>query len=162
VSRAERILTSVAVWAAAAGLALSACSGGGRVPGDSPATPGPAVTSSSPSPSPTPSPEPTPLAVSDFEAGVKVLDKECFGSAGGLIEYKLTLGVTDEVRAKLAADGRRYDVTVQVTGDEDGPQVATLEVEPDASFLGERENASTPRCNTKLTAKVTEVDMRLY
>ncbi len=75
-------------------------------------------------PTTTTEPEPEPLAVDDFKATLRVTDKQCFGSAGCNVtvepnlEYLGTLDVLEN---------RSYSVTLEITGDESGPVITTID-----------------------------------
>lgn len=113
-------------------------------------------------PETTPNPVGTPsswrLQPSDLELKIDVRDKECFGSAGCNIEFRLDGGVTDAVRARLASGDRSYEVRYEVSGFTDGKQVGTLEIAPDSSFVQDSfQFGQTPREGTKLKVRVIEV-----
>lgn len=90
---------------------------------------------------------------SDFKLKVKVLKKQCFGSAGCNITYRI--GVTYTGDGDLDPS-KTYEVTYQVKGAED-PIINTFEVTGDSASVQEEEMASTKRSSDKLTAVVTDV-----
>jgi hypothetical protein len=101
------------------------------------------------SPGPTyPEPEP-----SDFKLTVKVLKKENFGGAGSNITFRIVAGWD-----KTYDPDKTYEVTYEVRGGEDGPQINTLEVEGDEYRTPQEEYASTSSTSARLTARVTSVE----
>ncbi|MFC6155382.1 hypothetical protein [Kribbella jiaozuonensis] len=97
----------------------------------------------------------TPTA-KDFKLAVKVLKKECFGSAGCNLTYRIlvTYGGAD-LDPTLT-----YEVVYEVRGGEDGPVTNTLTVTGDTSSVDEEEFVSTKSRSTKLNAIATEVTSR--
>lgn len=89
---------------------------------------------------------------SDFKLNVKVLRKQCFGSAGCNITYRIDVTYTG---AELDPF-KTYEVTYEVKGGED-PIVNTFEVTDDSASVEQEEFASTRRSADKLTAVVTSV-----
>jgi hypothetical protein len=98
---------------------------------------------------------PEPLAA-NIKLTVKVLKKECFGSAGCLVTYT----IEPEYSGSALEPGKVWDITYEVSGAED-PIVNTLELEGMAEgyrYRTEREESTqTPRSSSVLTAKVTAV-----
>lgn len=118
---------------------------------DKPASSSPATTSADPAPTASEStytPKPA-----DFELRVKILKKECFGTAGCNVTYRITLSYDGPA---LDPD-TTYEVTYKVRGPEDGPTINTLTVTGDEYKTDSEELASTPSAGTKLTARVTEI-----
>ena len=98
-----------------------------------------------------PSWEPKPI---DFELEVKVLDKQCFGSAGCSIEYQVDptyLGDTDDLADMVV------QITYEVTGDESGKQIGTISVDG-GSYATEVRTASTSGDGVRIKARVTDVN----
>lgn len=96
----------------------------------------------------------TPIAA-DFEVDLKILSKQCFGSAGCDIEYRPTLSM-------LLAPGSldpavTYDVTYVVRGDVSGPITDTITVTGDQYDEPDSNVVQTPSQRTKLIATVTGV-----
>ncbi|MFG2054202.1 hypothetical protein ACGFI9_09230 [Micromonospora sp. NPDC048930] len=88
----------------------------------------------------------------DFKLRVKILSKECFGSAGCNVTYRINVTYT----GTGLDPSKTYEVTYQVKGAED-PIINTFEVTGDSASVQEEEMASTRRSGDKLTAVVTEV-----
>ncbi len=88
----------------------------------------------------------------DFKLGVKILRKQCFGSAGCNINYRIDVtylgGELDP--------SKTYEITYEVTGAED-PIINTLEVTGDSASVQEEESAGTKRSSDKLTAVVADI-----
>jgi hypothetical protein len=92
---------------------------------------------------------------SDFALTTKITDKQCFGSAGCNIslEVKMAYGGQD-----LSA-GDTWLITYEITGDESGPIVGSIEVKGD-TYEVNRESLSTKNSKTKIDIKVTDVEKR--
>jgi hypothetical protein len=88
----------------------------------------------------------------DFKLKVKILRKQCFGSAGCNITYRIEVTYTG---AGLDPS-KTYEVTYEVKGAED-PIVNTLEVTGDSASVQQEESAGTKRSTDKLTAVATSV-----
>jgi hypothetical protein len=92
------------------------------------------------------------MAVGDLQLKVKTLKKDCYGSAGCNVEYKIVLSTSTKV-----VPGE-CDITYQVNGLED-PQIGTLNVHADGQYEQDSYQAGeTSSSSKKLTAKVTEID----
>jgi citronellol/citronellal dehydrogenase len=144
----ERFTTALAAEGWARGVRANALA-----PEDNVATPG-ADTSSEAVPTPTEATYVTPKA-SDFEVTLKILSKECFGSAGCNISFRPSLAIgipTSSLDPTIT-----YDVTYTVTGDESGPMIETFAVTGDQYTQPSENQASTPSSGTVLRAKVTAV-----
>ncbi|MEV4198496.1 hypothetical protein [Micromonospora globbae] len=115
-----------------------------------------APTTAAPAPTTTP---PAPLPVyttptkNDFKLKVKVLRKQCFGSAGCNVTYRIDVTYTGDGDLDPS---KTYEVTYQVKGAED-PIINTFEVTGDSASVQQEEMASTRRSGDKLTAVVTDV-----
>lgn len=95
---------------------------------------------------------PTPA---DFKGTVKILSKQCFGSAGCNVEYRVEL---EAIRTVHPDPDVTYEVTYQVAGDESGTQVGTTTITGDEYEVPWDESASTRSNATKLTVEVTEIE----
>lgn len=103
---------------------------------------------------PPPPPEPTyatPKPV-DFKLTVKELSKECFGSAGCNITYRVFVAYS----GKPLDPSKTWEVLYEVKGG-DEPLTNTLTVTGAESSVDEEEFISTKSKNDKLSAVVTEV-----
>lgn len=92
---------------------------------------------------------------SDFIIKLKVTEKECFGSAGCLIEYHIDVTYAG---TESPDDAKTYRVTYQVSGVKDGPAINTFEITGDQYTYDENESAQTASSTTKLKAKATDVE----
>ena len=110
-----------------------------------------------------PTAEPTPAAgseteidKSDVELKVKIKSKQCFGSAGCNVEYKIKANVD---RTGWPKDGT-LDVTYKVTGDESGPikDTLTMDLEEGTYEQSGYQSASTRSGGVKLKVAVTELE----
>lgn len=90
---------------------------------------------------------------SDFKLTIKTTSKQCFGTAGCLVEYKVTAAYSGP---DLDPD-KSYDVTYHVAGPQDGGQDDTFVVTGDDYEVPQGQSAQTPSSSTKLTVKVTDV-----
>ena len=88
----------------------------------------------------------------DFELTAKIVSRECFGSAGCNIDFR----IETTYNGGALDPATTYEVLYEVHGVEDGPLIDTLEVTGDQVASNE-ENASTPSADTELTVKVTEI-----
>lgn len=100
-------------------------------------------------------PEPYLPSPDEFKLAIKVTEKECFGSAGCLIDYHVEL-TYDGIQPDA---GHEYLVTYEVRGVKDGPQINSITVS-DGKYSYEDESAQIPSTSTKLTVKVTDVEVR--
>ena len=120
----------------------------------------PAVVEGGGEPTEAPEPEPTTKAPAawnpqprDFKVGIKILDKQCFGSAGCSITYRPTLDYVG--KQKFPAEGTT-SITYEVTGTTDSI-INTIEVDSEGKFSADQEFADTSSSSKKLAAKVTAV-----
>lgn len=98
------------------------------------------------------------LAKSDLQLTVKITKKDCFGSAGCLVEYKISAAVDTD---KLKATGKQYDVTYDVKGLED-TQTGTLTLNQDGTYDQDSfQSGQTRTTKVNLSAIVVSVDERL-
>lgn len=152
-NRGKRIAVIAAVvLAGATGLA---CGGGGD-PSSSSGKPvtegsatGPATTTTAKAAAKVP-------AAKDFKIAIKVLTKDCFGSAGCNLTYRI-----NAVTVPAGLDpGTTYEVSYKVTGAED-PKEGTLTISGgkfDTSSISD-ELAQVKSKNAKLTATATAVEI---
>ncbi|MET8146828.1 hypothetical protein ACIBSW_14400 [Actinoplanes sp. NPDC049668] len=92
-------------------------------------------------------------AASDFKLTPKITGRQCFGSAGCNIKFKVKMAYTGPALSETDT----WAVTYEVSGVEDGPMIGTFEVS------GERYNADEELTHTsgpkkKLTIKVTDIE----
>ncbi|MEU4383442.1 hypothetical protein [Micromonospora echinofusca] len=120
-----------------------------------PATSAPTTAAPTTAPATTAPPAPTygTPTKNDFKLKVKVLRKQCFGSAGCNITYRIDVTYIGDVSLDPS---KTYEVTYQVKGAED-PVINTFEVSGDSASVQQEEMASTKRSGDKLTAVVTDV-----
>lgn len=89
----------------------------------------------------------------DFRLTVKILEKQCFGSAGCNVTYRIELSYGGPALDPSVT----YELTYEVYGVEDGPQINTLDVTGDEYSTDNEENAQTTSASKKLTAKITDI-----
>jgi hypothetical protein len=106
--------------AAALVVSLTACTD----PNAAPVHQGQPLAQHSTAPSPTKSPEahPTPQTL---KLTLRITSKQCFGSAGCNVEYRVAPVWTATPGVELDGD---YDITYEVTGDDSGPILDTLTI----------------------------------
>jgi hypothetical protein len=141
-----------------AGLILGSILGGaGSSTPTTTTAPAKTVTSAPAAPSVEPaaveSPAPPVVTAANYSVTLKTLEKQCFGSAGCNVTVRVELGVDGP------ASGVDAEVTVEVTGDESGPSLQTVDVvggqyDPPEFIM------STASSKTKIRAKVTAVEVR--
>jgi hypothetical protein len=100
---------------------------------------------------PPPAPLPDP---SQFDIKVKVLKKQCFGSAGCNVVYQIDPTYT----GTTPLPQQTMTVVYEVSGDESGPSTNNFTIQRDgkASYPSQ-ETASTPSSRVTLTAKAVSV-----
>lgn len=92
------------------------------------------------------------LSASDLRLTVKTLSKDCYGSAGCNVEYKIVASLSKDAKFQ------ECDVTYEVRGLED-PQTGTLNLHTDGTYeQSGYQGGSTSNSSRKLTVKVTDVD----
>ena len=121
-----------------------------RRPRTAATTPAPAATEATPEV--TDPPEVVPK-IRDFKLTVKVLSKQCFGSAGCNLTYRVDAGWPDGYDPDV-----EYEVVYEVRGGEDGPQINTMTVQGDSYERSQEESISTSSAGKRLTAVVTSVE----
>jgi hypothetical protein len=89
----------------------------------------------------------------DFKLTLKQLTKQCFGSAGCNVSYRVLVKYSGPALDPEAT----YDVLYRVAGGEDGPVDNRLTVNDGQSSVDEEEMVSTSSSKTKLTVTVTDV-----
>jgi hypothetical protein len=83
---------------------------------------------------------------------VKTLEKQCFGSAGCNVTFRIEVGYNG-----LPLDpATTYEVTYEVTGGED-PLINTLEVTGENASVPQEETLGTASSDAELVATVTDV-----
>lgn len=103
-------------------------------------------------PTPTITAGPT-LEASAIKLTPKVVEKQCFGSAGCNVTVRIEMTYDGP---DLSSDGT-FEVTYDLTGDEDGSIIGTFEV-TGSQYTQDEQTLSTKSSKTKLTVKVTRVD----
>lgn len=96
-------------------------------------------------------------SVDDWHLELKILERKCFGSAGCNITFRI---VPSFVGVEPVPETGTLEVTYQVDGGEDGPQINTFEVRGDSAYHDDEERISTASSGDELTVKVTAVEFR--
>ena len=94
----------------------------------------------------------TPVA-KDFKLAIKVKSKECFGSAGCVLTYRVDV----QYLGQALDPSQTWEVTYQVTGGESGPIVNTFTVTGDEASVDQIENLSTKSVNYRLRVSITDI-----
>jgi hypothetical protein len=85
---------------------------------------------------------------SDFEIGIKILEKTCFGSTGRSISYRIK---PKYVGTQELPDEGTIEVSYRVTGDESGPRQNTFQIVGGQTEFDQEEFAGTrsskPTCD---------------
>lgn len=145
-----RLITAVA--AVAVGITLLAC-GSGATNGDTVGSGSTAGAQTQITPAAAKPTYHTPVPA-DFKLTVKVIAKECFGSAGCNVTFRIDLTGGGE----LDPD-KTYELTYEVKGGED-PLINTLTVTGKQYEREDKEYIQTSSSSKKLTAVVTSVTER--
>ena len=93
----------------------------------------------------------------DFDLTVKTLSKECFGSAGCNIEFRIELAYNGN-SDRLDPDGV-YELTYEIRGGDD-PYINTMRIEGDQYMTDESEFIGTPSSDSELRAEVVDITSR--
>lgn len=106
-------------------------------------------------PVPLPPKAPAQPKPADFKLTVKILEKQCFGSAGCNVQYRISkVAYTGPA---LNPDGS-YEISYKVTGLED-PKIGTFTLNGDGSYsVDEMEIGQTANSGKVVKAAVTEVE----
>lgn len=91
------------------------------------------------------------IRAADWKIGIRVREKQCFGSAGCNVTFQIVPRYTGSHDL-----GGSWDITYRVVGGED-PIINTFTVDDGEASYDEEEYASTARESDKLAAKVTGV-----
>jgi hypothetical protein len=89
----------------------------------------------------------------DFELTIKTLEKECFGSAGCNVEFRVELSYLGLLDLDPSVT---YELTYEIKGGED-PLINTLEITGDEYSVDESEDIGTESSDDELTAVVLDV-----
>lgn len=89
----------------------------------------------------------------DFALTVKVLEKECFGSAGCNIKYRM---VIKQVGSKTFDPNKTYEITYSLKGTVE-PVIGTLTVTGDQYNTDEYNRTGTKTSKAVITAVITDI-----
>lgn len=120
---------------------------GSRPPAAPSGAPVPAAAPSSTEP---PAPDPT---AADFTIDPKIKSQQCFGEAGCnvVVFPDLTYNGDADLSEKTC------DVTYEISGDQSGPVIDTLETTDDENYSASNTMLDTASSSTSITVKVTDV-----
>lgn len=96
---------------------------------------------------------PAPPEAGDFAIGITVLEKECFGSAGCLVTFRIKPTYKG---TSVLDDTTTYTVVYEIAGG-DEPQVNRFTITGDTASFPAEEMIRTPSSSAKLVAKATSV-----
>lgn len=100
---------------------------------------------------------PTPLGYepkpSDFKLTAKITDKECFGSAGCNVSFRVDV----DYSGLPLGESVTWLVIYEINGVEDAPEVGNLKLTGER-FTSEEESVGTTSSKSKITLKVTSVE----
>lgn len=94
------------------------------------------------------------LKAADIKLAVRVTSKQCFGSAGCSVAWKLNVTVD---KTKLS-EGNDWAITYMVQGVEDGPFVSTFNLYGNGTYDADTGFGSTSSTNKTLTASVSGIE----
>jgi hypothetical protein len=100
-----------------------------------------------------PEPEPARLKLRDFELEPRIVEQQCFGSAGCSVTFRVELaynGLEDAITED-------HEITYEVTGTEDS-LISTLEIHPDGTFTSEEHYVDTASKNSDIKIKATRIE----
>lgn len=89
----------------------------------------------------------------DFRVTLSIISKQCFGSAGCNITYR----IAPKYIGPAVSHDLNLTVTYQVDGGEDGPQINSFTIEDNTASFDQQEVISTKSSKSKLSVKVTQV-----
>jgi hypothetical protein len=90
----------------------------------------------------------------DFTVAITILSKECFGSAGCDLTYRVQPTYGGPVPLDPST---QYTVTYNVGGGQEGDQVESFTIQGTSASVDEQESIQTASSKTKLTTTVTNV-----
>jgi hypothetical protein len=93
------------------------------------------------------------VAPRNFKLGIRVRSKECFGSAGCILEVQID---PDYVGNQDVSTGS-WELTYEIRGGEDGPLIETMTLKNGTFSFPAEQSIDTPSTSTQLTAVVTSV-----
>lgn len=93
------------------------------------------------------------VAPRNFKIGVRTRSKECFGSAGCLVDVQI---VPDYIGRQDVSTGS-WELIYELRGGEDGPVIETMTLESGTFSFPEEQSLDTRSSTTLITAVVTEV-----
>lgn len=128
-------------------LALTACTAA-----EEPNTPAPEPVTTTQAPEPPAEPEVYEASPEDVTIDLLVLESQCYGSAGCLVDVEPDVSINT-----YALDGVAFSVTFEVTGDESGTVVQTIEVDASGTYYVDSVYLSTVGADVKPEATVTRV-----
>lgn len=93
------------------------------------------------------------VAPRNFKLGLRTRSKQCFGSAG----CNVTVQVAPSYVGSQDVSSGSWEITYEIRGGEDGPQVETMTLENGTFSFPEEQDLSTTSSGVRLEAVVTEV-----
>lgn len=102
-------------------------------------------------------PETITLSPDDFKVGIKILEKQCFGSAGCNVTFRID---PQYLGFEPIPDEAIVEVIYEVRGGEDSPWINNFTITGGQAEFDSEEFTSTSSSSAKLTAEATEVIVR--
>jgi hypothetical protein len=93
------------------------------------------------------------LDPSNYEVTLKILSKECFGSAGCNVTARPVIA------GDTATNGVAAELTIEIRGGNDGASVQTITLDESGQYSADEALISTASAGRKLTAKITAVEV---
>lgn len=93
------------------------------------------------------------VAARNFELGVRIRSKKCFGSAGCSLDVQVTPTYVGNQDVSTGS----WELTYKLRGGEDGPVVETMTLIDGTFSFPEEQSLSTASSASKVTAVVTAV-----
>lgn len=93
------------------------------------------------------------VAPRNFKLGLRTRSKQCFGSAG----CNVTVQVSPSYVGTQDVSSGSWEITYEVRGGEDGPQVETMTLDNGTFSFPEEQSLSTTSSSVRLEAVVTRV-----
>lgn len=99
------------------------------------------------------------LTKADVQLKLKITKKDCFGSAGCNVQYKIIAAISDTGRTVLArSDG--WSLTYEVSGFDDGTQIGTLDLDTAGAYTQDSYLAGSTAGQPHLKITVTDLDAK--
>jgi hypothetical protein len=161
VKKPKRFGWPTVIITAAVALVLGAMLGGAS---DTSSTPGPTATvtkTTTVAPS-EPTEDPTDTSSfhttkSDWNATLKITDKQCFGSAGCNVDVRVKIGYYGD--SSLIPEDATIELTYKIRGASDGAVIGSTTVTNQTEYDVNTESVETRSSSSKLSVEITDVEV---